>query len=103
MLAVSSFYSQEDGQPDLTQVRVPVQSRDTDQRELCVAFSYPTWQITEKQMAEERSKVAEAVKCITAVMKTEAEMLQADLRRRAKKEGHTDYAFKAALKRGWGG
>jgi hypothetical protein len=96
----TSWNNQEPGGlPDLTQVRLPIQGRDTDQRELAVAFHYPTWQLTDKQETAEQSKAVEATKCIQAAMKTQTEIPLADLRRQVSKQGHTDYAFRRALKR----
>jgi hypothetical protein len=87
------------GQLDLTQVRLPIVGRDSEQRELCLEFSYPTWRLTEKQAKEELTRVDEAANFIAARVEAQVETPLADLRRSAMKEGHSDYAFKSAVKR----
>jgi len=91
--------SYDDGPPDLSQVRLPIRGRDSEQRELCLEFKYPTWHLTDKQAAAELSKVGDAAKCITGIMDSEREMSLSDLRLRAMKAGHTEYAVKGAFKR----
>jgi len=90
------------GVPDLTMVRLPILARDSEQRELRLEFQYPLWSLTAAEAASELTRVGEAAKTIARIMEVEGEMSLGDLRLQIMKEGHTDYAYKLALKQAVG-
>jgi len=84
---------------NLKDVTLEIQGRDTDQRAVKAAFNYPTWGLTERQAAEEGTKVDECYGFILDQVTAGRERPVSELRVLAMREGHTNYAFKGALRR----
>ena len=88
-------------QPNLQQVKLSIQSRDTDQAELSVCFNYPTWEISQQQYTEDTSKAAQAVQFISSKLQTANtnQIGEMELRLAAMQAGISEYASKTALDR----
>ncbi len=83
--------------PNLEEIKLSIESRDSVQRELLVAFKFPAWQLTDTQKREEESKASKASDFIMLKLKEHGEIAESDLRRKAMQNNITDYAFKTAM------
>ena len=79
------------------QMALAIQGRDSEQRTLNLEFDYPVWRLSERQEREETSRAKQAEEFIIAALSEETPLDA--LRRATLKAGHSEYAFKTALKR----
>jgi hypothetical protein len=77
-----------------------VKGRDVEPREIDLEFDYPEWRVTQRQAAADTTRSGSAATEITNILTVTPgrSMPQSDLRLKVLRNGHTEYAFKTALK-----
>lgn len=84
---------------NLALTEIATRGRDTAEDTLVGTFSYPTWSLSDNQLAQQQTKVEQCMDFVLEQISDGSMHSLNQIRREAYRTGHSDYAFKQVLLR----